>query len=108
MRVAVIDVGSNTARLLVADVDADGSVVPVAEERSYLRLGAEIERTGTLGEREDRGGRRRSCGAFAPPGGGARRRPLDGDRHRPGPPGRLGRRADGSARARRPGSRFAS
>jgi exopolyphosphatase/guanosine-5'-triphosphate,3'-diphosphate pyrophosphatase len=49
MRVAVIDVGSNTARLLVAAVDTDGSVVPVAEERSYLRLGAEIERTGTLG-----------------------------------------------------------
>ncbi len=50
MRVAVIDVGSNTARLLVATVNVDGSVVPVAEERSYLRLGAEIERTGTLGE----------------------------------------------------------
>jgi exopolyphosphatase / guanosine-5'-triphosphate,3'-diphosphate pyrophosphatase len=48
MRVAVIDVGSNTARLLVATVTADGSVVPVAEERHYLRLGAEIERTGTL------------------------------------------------------------
>lgn len=52
MRVAVIDVGSNTARLLVADVGADESIVPVVEERSYLRLGAEIERTGTLGERK--------------------------------------------------------
>ena len=50
MRVAVIDVGSNTARLLVATVTIDGSVLPVAEERSYLRLGAEIERTGTLSE----------------------------------------------------------
>jgi len=48
MRVAVIDVGSNTARLLVASVTAEGAVVPVAEERDYLRLGAEIERTGTL------------------------------------------------------------
>ena len=52
MRVAVIDVGSNTARLLVARVDAAGSVTPVAEARSYLRLGAEIERTGTLGRKK--------------------------------------------------------
>jgi exopolyphosphatase/guanosine-5'-triphosphate,3'-diphosphate pyrophosphatase len=49
MRVAVIDVGSNTARLLVANVTADGAVLPVDEERAYLRLGAEIERSGTLG-----------------------------------------------------------
>jgi len=48
MRVAVIDVGSNTARLLVANVSDDGAVLPVAQEREYLRLGAEIERTGTL------------------------------------------------------------
>ncbi|MFL5933007.1 MAG: exopolyphosphatase, partial [Gaiellaceae bacterium] len=48
MRVAVIDVGSNTARLLVANVTGKGTVVPIAEEREYLRLGAEIERTGTL------------------------------------------------------------
>jgi len=52
MRVAIIDVGSNTARLLVANVTAHGSVLPVAEERAYLRLGAEIEGTGTLGERK--------------------------------------------------------
>jgi len=49
VRVAIVDIGSNTARLLVAWVGSDGSVVPVAEEREYLRLGAEIERTGTLG-----------------------------------------------------------
>jgi exopolyphosphatase/guanosine-5'-triphosphate,3'-diphosphate pyrophosphatase len=48
MRVAVIDVGSNTARLLVARVTDDGAVEPLAQERDYLRLGAEIERTGTL------------------------------------------------------------
>ena len=48
MRVAVIDVGSNTARLLVASVAEDGSVGAVAEERDYLRLGAEIEHKGTL------------------------------------------------------------
>ena len=54
MRVAIIDVGSNTARLLVANVTGKGAVVPVAEERDYLRLGAEIERTGTLSAEEDR------------------------------------------------------
>ena len=64
MRVAVIDVGSNTARLLVASVHADGSVVPVAEERSYLRLGAEIERTGNARREEDRAAAE-TCGAFA-------------------------------------------
>ena len=53
MRVAVIDVGSNTARLLVADVtDGGGVIEPVAQERDYLRLGAEIERTGTLGPKK--------------------------------------------------------
>jgi len=64
MRVAVIDVGSNTARLLVANVGDDASVLPVAEEREYLRLGAEIEATGTLGPKkiEDAA---RVCGAFA-------------------------------------------
>ena len=43
MRVAIIDVGSNTARLLVANVTGKGTIVPVAEEREYLRLGAEID-----------------------------------------------------------------
>ncbi|MEO5633768.1 hypothetical protein [Gaiella sp.] len=52
MRVAVIDVGSNTARLLVANVTDDGDVEPLAQERDYLRLGAEIERTGTLGPKK--------------------------------------------------------
>ena len=49
MRVAVIDVGSNTARLLVASVTPEGRVLPVVEDRAFLRLGAEIEQTGTIG-----------------------------------------------------------
>ena len=48
VRVAVIDVGSNTARLLVADVDA--SVAAVRADKVYLGLGAEIVRHGTLPE----------------------------------------------------------
>ena len=47
MRVAVVDIGSNTARLLVADVASD-EVATVAEERTYLGLGAEIAQRGSL------------------------------------------------------------
>jgi len=46
MRVAVIDIGSNTARLLVADVD--GTLEPVREERTYLGLAADILRHGSV------------------------------------------------------------
>jgi exopolyphosphatase / guanosine-5'-triphosphate,3'-diphosphate pyrophosphatase len=48
VRVGVLDVGSNTARLLVADVRPDGSVSPVATESTHLGLGAEIAESGTL------------------------------------------------------------
>ena len=48
MRVAVVDVGSNTARVLVADVSPDGRVAVVEEKRERLGLGEEIARTGTL------------------------------------------------------------
>jgi exopolyphosphatase/guanosine-5'-triphosphate,3'-diphosphate pyrophosphatase len=47
MRVGIVDIGSNTARLLVADVTA-GSVVSVGKRRAYLGLGEEIAATGTL------------------------------------------------------------
>jgi len=47
MRVAVIDIGSNTARLLVADA-GPAVVDTVAEERAFLGLGAEIARRGKL------------------------------------------------------------
>jgi exopolyphosphatase / guanosine-5'-triphosphate,3'-diphosphate pyrophosphatase len=46
VRVGVVDIGSNTARLLVADVRGD--VAKVARRRAYLGLGAEIAATGTL------------------------------------------------------------
>ena len=46
MRVAVIDIGSNTARLLVADVD--GALESVREERTYLGLAADILRHGSV------------------------------------------------------------
>ena len=47
MRVGVIDVGSNTVRLLVAAVD-DGAVRTVREERVHLGLGEELLRHGRI------------------------------------------------------------
>jgi len=47
MLVGVVDVGSNTARLLVAQV-RDGSVQTVRETRAPIGLGAEIERRGSI------------------------------------------------------------
>jgi len=49
MRVAAIDVGSNTVRLLVATLE-DGSVKPVREERAAVGLARDIERTGRIPE----------------------------------------------------------
>lgn len=47
MRVGIIDVGSNTVRLLVA-TRGDRGVVPLREERAASGLGREIERTGAI------------------------------------------------------------
>jgi exopolyphosphatase/guanosine-5'-triphosphate,3'-diphosphate pyrophosphatase len=46
-----VDVGSNTVRLLVADVTGDGRIERVATRRSFLGLGEQIARTGTLAEK---------------------------------------------------------
>lgn len=50
MRVGVLDVGSNTARLLVADVDC--TVERVREEKAYLALGAQVLRLGRLSDKK--------------------------------------------------------
>jgi exopolyphosphatase/guanosine-5'-triphosphate,3'-diphosphate pyrophosphatase len=47
MRVAAIDVGSNTVRLLVASLE-DGAVKPIQEERTAVGLAREIERSGLI------------------------------------------------------------
>jgi len=47
MRIGVIDVGSNTTRLLVASAAPDG-LVPLESEKVRLSLGAEIERNGAV------------------------------------------------------------
>jgi len=49
VRVAIIDVGANTLRLLVA-VPAGRQIASVHEEREQLRLGQEVERFGYISE----------------------------------------------------------
>jgi exopolyphosphatase/guanosine-5'-triphosphate,3'-diphosphate pyrophosphatase len=49
MPVGVLDVGSNTTRLLVARVE-QGEIVPVDKEKVRLPLGEEIERFGTVSD----------------------------------------------------------
>jgi exopolyphosphatase/guanosine-5'-triphosphate,3'-diphosphate pyrophosphatase len=48
-RVAAIDCGTNSLRLLVADV-ADGQLVDVAREMRIVRLGEDVDRTGRLAD----------------------------------------------------------
>lgn len=50
MRVAALDLGSNSFHLLVAESRPDGSFVPVLREKEMLRLGEVVARDGRLGE----------------------------------------------------------
>jgi exopolyphosphatase/guanosine-5'-triphosphate,3'-diphosphate pyrophosphatase len=48
MRVAVIDIGSNTTRLLIAEVETGGSVTELDRRTAVTRLGEGVDKTGTL------------------------------------------------------------
>jgi exopolyphosphatase/guanosine-5'-triphosphate,3'-diphosphate pyrophosphatase len=48
MRVATIDIGTNTVLLLVADRSSDGVLAPVTERATITRLGEGVDRTRTL------------------------------------------------------------
>jgi exopolyphosphatase / guanosine-5'-triphosphate,3'-diphosphate pyrophosphatase len=50
VKVAVVDVGSNSVRLLVAAVDREGKVKQLARERAYLRLGDDALRLGSISD----------------------------------------------------------
>jgi exopolyphosphatase/guanosine-5'-triphosphate,3'-diphosphate pyrophosphatase len=52
VRVAVIDVGSNSVRLLIASVKRSGQVRELDRERVYLRLGDDAYRFGRIGFRK--------------------------------------------------------
>ena len=49
-RIAAIDVGTNTALLLVADLGADGRLEVVHDEERFVRLGEGVDATGRVGE----------------------------------------------------------
>jgi exopolyphosphatase / guanosine-5'-triphosphate,3'-diphosphate pyrophosphatase len=49
-RYAAIDIGSNSIRMLAAEVTSDGTVTPLAAERQVVRLGTSVFRDGRLSE----------------------------------------------------------
>ncbi len=48
MRVAVVDIGTNSTRLLIADVSAEGALEELHRESTVTRLGAQVDATGRL------------------------------------------------------------
>ena len=48
MRVAVVDIGTNSTRLLIADVGDDGSLEELARESTVTRLGQGVDASGAL------------------------------------------------------------
>lgn len=50
MRVAVVDIGTNSTRLLIAEVAADGAVEQLHRESIVTRLGEGVDATGRLGD----------------------------------------------------------
>jgi exopolyphosphatase/guanosine-5'-triphosphate,3'-diphosphate pyrophosphatase len=48
VRVAAIDCGTNSIRLLVADAAEDGSLTDIVREMKIVRLGQDVDRTGRL------------------------------------------------------------
>lgn len=50
MRIAALDLGSNSFHLLVADARPDGSFVPLVQEKEMLRLGDVVGRLGRIPE----------------------------------------------------------
>jgi len=49
VRVAVVDIGTNSTRLLVADVQPDGAVTELVRRSQVTRLGEGVDATGELG-----------------------------------------------------------
>lgn len=49
MRIAALDLGSNSFHLLAVEAHADGTFVPLVREKEMLRLGDVVSRTGLIG-----------------------------------------------------------
>ncbi len=50
MRIAALDLGSNSFHLIVVEAHADGTFLPLAREKEMLRLGGLVAATGRIGE----------------------------------------------------------
>lgn len=50
MRVAGIDIGTNTILMLIADVFDDGKIVPIGDYHAIARLGEGLKQTGNISE----------------------------------------------------------
>jgi exopolyphosphatase/guanosine-5'-triphosphate,3'-diphosphate pyrophosphatase len=50
VRVAVVDIGTNSTRLLIAEIARDGGVTELLRESTVTRLGEGVDATGSLGE----------------------------------------------------------
>jgi exopolyphosphatase/guanosine-5'-triphosphate,3'-diphosphate pyrophosphatase len=50
MRVAVVDIGTNSTRLLIADVASDGALAELERESIVTRLGDRVDANGQLGD----------------------------------------------------------
>lgn len=50
MRVAVVDIGTNSTRLLIADVAPDGALTQLRRESTVTRLGDRVDATGRLSD----------------------------------------------------------
>lgn len=50
MRIAVVDIGTNSTRLLLADVAADDSITELARRSEVTRLGVGVDSSGVLSE----------------------------------------------------------
>ncbi|HEX8158101.1 MAG TPA: Ppx/GppA phosphatase family protein [Solirubrobacteraceae bacterium] len=50
MRVAVVDIGTNSTRLLIADVASDGALTELERESIVTRLGDKVDANGHLGD----------------------------------------------------------
>jgi exopolyphosphatase / guanosine-5'-triphosphate,3'-diphosphate pyrophosphatase len=49
-RYAAIDIGSNSIRMLAAEITSDGKMIPLAAERQVVRLGTSVFREGRMSE----------------------------------------------------------
>ena len=63
-RVAAIDCGTNSTRLLVADLDAHGNLRTIERLQRITRLGQDVDRLGALAPKRS-SAPSRSCGSFA-------------------------------------------